>query len=229
MKYLPTSLAVVAFVLLAGPNLRGQDGREIELRAYFHDPVHPAGEFLLKNQADAMVPLELRDEGLSSPVKAWLLNDELILYLPDQSIAARARVAKNLKRAAILIVPAAARKTPKPGWSLVVVDDSPARFPWGTSRVVSTLGVNTAIQAGEHRLILRAGGITPLPPVKKVDEFNMAQTDFFYRKDENWIPFTERRMKYVGDIRRIFVIYSTPASRRPFVATITDYRPNQVP
>jgi hypothetical protein len=30
---------------------------------------------------------------------------------------------------------------------------------------------------------------------------------------------------YVADLRRIFLIYATPGSDRPFATTLTDYRP----
>lgn len=221
MKRLPCFLAAA---VLAAPPLFAQDRRELELRAFLHDPVRPSAAIRFTDKTGALKPLELMAEGLSSPCAASLVEDELILQGADGAVAARAKVPAGCKRAAVIVVPAAAADA-KPPYRLIVLDDAPAAFPWGSSRAVSLLGVETAVQLGEHRLALPAGKITPLPEVKKVDEFNMAQVNFHYREGTGWIPFTERRMQFTGELRRIFLIHATPGSQRPFVATLVDYQP----
>ena len=79
----------------------------------------------------------------------------------------------------------------KPAYRMLVIDDSEKAFPGGESRVLPLVAVETAIQAGEHRLPVHPGKITNVPPVTKRDEFNMAQTNFYYQQGEAWVVFTE--------------------------------------
>jgi hypothetical protein len=58
--------------------------------------------------------------------------------------------------------------------------------------------------------------------VSKKDEFNMAQTNFYYKEKDAWVPFIERQLQYVDTTRRIFLVYLTPGSTQPFVTTIVD-------
>ena len=220
MKRLSVIAALFASTVIAmGAN------RDLEMRAYLHDPVRPLTTFQFKATGDKLMPLELRSEGLSPTYKTTLTDDELVIHLANGEVAARAKVAAEIKQAAVLIVPAPANASPT--YRLVVIDEAPATFPWGTSRLVSLLGVETALQAGEHKLPLPGGKITTLPEVKKLDEFNMAQTNFYYREGTAWVPFTERRLQYTGQMRRIFVVHATPGSQQPFVVTLIDYKPHE--
>ena len=76
--------------------------------------------------------------------------------------------------------------------------------------------------AGEHRLPVHPGKITNVPPVTKRDEFNMAQTNFYYKQGEAWVPFTERQLQFLDAYRRIFIIHATPGALQPTVTTIVD-------
>ena len=49
-----------------------------------------------------------------------------------------------------------------------------------------------AIEAGKHKLPIYSGVIASVPPVKKVNEYNMAQTNFYYKQREAWTAFAER-------------------------------------
>ena len=66
------------------------------------------------------------------------------------------------------------------------------------------------------------GKITKVPPVRKVNEFNMAQTNFYYQRDESWVAFTERQLQFLDACRRLFIIDATPGALSPRVTTIVD-------
>lgn len=76
--------------------------------------------------------------------------------------------------------------------------------------------------AREHKLPVKPGAMGVVPAVKKKNEFNMAQTNFYMKEGENWNPFTERQLQFLDEFRRIFIIHTTPGSNQPFVATIVD-------
>lgn len=218
---------VALAVLLAAPVLLAKPARELEMRAYLHDPVRPATALQVKDKSGSLTALDLRTEGLSPACTTTLEDEELVIRSSDGAVAARAKVPAEIKRAAVILIPAAKESTPP--YHMIVMDDAPTVFHWGESRVISLLGVETAVQAGEHKLPLPAGKITALPEVKKADEFNMAQTNFYYREGTAWVPFTERRLQFTNEVRRIFVVHVTPGSQQPFVATLVDYKPQEAP
>jgi hypothetical protein len=84
------------------------------------------------------------------------------------------------------------------------------------------VGVELAVEAGEHKVPIRPGIITRIPPVKNVNEYEMAQTNFYYQEKDSWVVFTERQLQYNDVSRRIFIIYATPGAVQPTVATIFD-------
>lgn len=98
-------------------------------------------------------------------------------------------------------------------------------FPKGESRVLSLLGLKTAVEAVEHKIPLEPGKMSRIPAVRKVNDFNMAQTNLHdQQKDGTWVAFAERQLQYLDVCRRFFIIHTTPGSLQPTVTTIIDTR-----
>lgn len=200
----------------------------IQIRAVLHDPVKPTAELFYTDKSGAILPLNFRPQDLSRPISVLLTNGSLVLYdkanvdpeKPEASLAASIKLPASIKKAIILVMPSPAGE--KPAYRMLVIDDSTKAFPPGESRIVPLVGVETAVQAGEHRLPISPGKITAVPPVKKVNEYNMAQTNFYYKQDEAWVPFTERQLQFLDVCRRIFIIHVTPGAAQPVVSTIVD-------
>jgi len=207
----------------------------LQIRAVLHDPVHPVADLYLPDQTGTVVKLKLVPEGLSQMQSSQPVNGSLVLYNTDKvdpknpaaSLAASVRIPPDAKRAIIVVLPAP--PAAKPAYRMVLINDSPAAFPQGESRVLSLVPVDTAIRAGEHSLPVPAGKIAHVPPVKKVNEFNMAQTNFYYKEGTEWVPFTERQLQYLDAFRRIFIVHVTPGATLPIVTTIVDTAPVVIP
>ena len=86
--------------------------------------------------------------------------------------------------------------------------------------MLTLLPVEAAIEAGEHKLPIHPGVIASVPPVKKVNEYNMAQTNFHYKNADAWTVFAERQVQYIDAFRRIFIVHATPGALQPTVTTI---------
>ena len=200
----------------------------VQIRAVLHDPVQPTAKLFYPDKTGAVVPLNFRPQDLTEALTMLPVNGSLVLYdkaaidpkNPAASLAASVKLPTNLKRAMVIVVPAPAGN--KPAYRMLVIDDSENAFPNGESKVLPLIGVETAIQAGEHRLPVHPGVVTRVPPVTKVDEFNMAQTNFFYQQGGSWVAFTERQLQYLNAYRRIFIIHATPGAIQPTVTTIVD-------
>lgn len=230
-----TRLAALAAVSLPFCLQAQQGAAMFPIRAVLHDPVNPAAELYLPDQTGQIVKLKLVAEGLSEQQIAVPVNGSLVLYNkavvdrqnPAASLAASARITDGMKRALVVVVPNKAGASP--AYRMLLIDDSPGAFPGGESRVVNMAGFDAALEAGEHKLPLKSAQITRVPEVTKCDEFNMAQTNFYFKDGEAWTPFTERRLQYLKEFRRIFLVYLTPGSTQPFVTTIVDTIPAETP
>ncbi len=200
----------------------------VQIRAVLHDPVHPTAELFYPDKTGAVVKLDFRPQDLTRELLMLPVNGSLVLYdkaaidpkNPSASLAASVTLPVDLKRAMVVVLPAAAGS--KLAYRMVVIDDSATAFPKGESRVLPLVTVETAIQAGEHRLPIHPGKITSVPPVKKRNEYNMAQTNFYYQQGEAWVPFTERQLQFLDAYRRLFIVHVTPGALQPSVTTIVD-------
>lgn len=200
----------------------------IQIRAVLHDPVNPVAALFLSDQAGGIVKLELQSRDLSKPQMTIPVNGSLVLYdkadvdpkKPEESLAASCKIPPNTKQGVVIILRGPAGS--KPAYRMVFMGDSAKEFPKGESRVLTLLSVESAIEAGEHKLPIHPGQITNIPPVRKVNEFNMAQTNFYYKHGEEWTLFTERQLQFLEGYRRIFIVHTTPGALSPTVTTIVD-------
>ncbi|MCF7675398.1 MAG: hypothetical protein K9N23_18295 [Akkermansiaceae bacterium] len=227
-------LLTVFWLPVAGHAQRQEAPPPVRIRAVLHDPVHPTAELFYTDKTGAVAKLDFRPQDLTGTLFTLPVNGSLVLYdkaaidpkNPAASLAASVTLPPGLKRAIIVVLPAPVGS--KTAYRMVVIDDSAEAFPQGESRALPLVGVETAIQAGEHKLPIHPGKITKVPPVRKVNEFNMAQTNFYYRQGESWVPFTERQLQYLDAYRRVFIIHATPGALQPSVTTIVDTN-NEVP
>jgi hypothetical protein len=228
---------IVAFLLTLSAHAQESKpaAAAFAVRSYLHDPTHPAAELYLRDASGDLVKLSLASMELGKAQQTVPVDGSLLLYntasvdpkKPGPSIAASATVPKDMKRAIVIIVPAPANS--KPAYRMVMIDDSLAAFPKGESRILGLVPLETAMEVGEHKLPCKPGAITPVPPVKTLDPYNMAQTNFFYKKNGSWIAFSECRMKYIDEFRQIFIVHGRPGGTAPELTTLIDQIPRTAP
>jgi hypothetical protein len=200
----------------------------VRIRAVLHDPLRPTANLFFTDKTGTVVPLNFRPQDLTEVLFMQPVNDSLVLYdkaaidpeNPAESLAASVKLPPDIKRAIVVVLSAPAGG--KPAYRMLLIDDSEQAFPNGESRVLSFINVETAIQAGEHKLPIHPGKITRVSPVRNVNEFNMAQTNFYYQQGGSWVAFTERQLQYLDACRRLFIIHATPGALSPTVTTIMD-------
>jgi hypothetical protein len=226
MKQLTLPFAA-GIILLCAPAVSAQEqaaARELTLRCYLHDPVNPVREpFVFKEPEKSggiTTPVVWDPDNLSQPIKVRAVENTLFLHLPGGGMAARTTVAANINRGIVIVVPTPGAELP---FRMVLLDDDPARFPYGTAKVLNMAPADVAVAAGEHKIKLESGKISPIPEVRKVDGSNMAPTNFYVKKDSEWVPITERMLDYSDHLRRVYLIFTPPGSRRPpVVQTLLD-------
>ena len=226
--------AVLALTLFPVVGAAAADA-PVRIRAYLHDPAKPMAELFVSDPSGGSSKLRLVMGNLSEGQDVLPKNGAIVLYdkqLQDpakevDAAVCSATVPANTKSAIIVIV--GMPPDTKPAYKMVVLDDGSAAFPKGESRVLSLIPVEAAVEIGEHKLPLEPGKIRKVPPVKRKNDFNMAQTNFYYRNEKRWVPFTERQMQYLDDYRRIFVVHVSPGAVSPTVTSIVDVAAPPVP
>lgn len=219
-------LAVVAALLFSAQ--AQEKPAPVRIRAVLHDPVRPHADLYYPDDKGALVQLAFRPQDLTETLLIMPVNGSLVLYdkavinpeKPLENLAASAKLPADLKRAVCVVMPNPIGA--KPAYRMLLIDDSEKAFPGGESRALSLINVETAIQAGEHKLPVQPGKIARVPVVSKVDDFNMAQTNFYYQQDGSWVAFAERQLQYLNACRRLFIIHATPGALQPTVTTIVD-------
>ncbi len=207
----------------------------LQIRVLWHDPVHPAPELFVADAAGARVRLRFLAGGLSEAQVTQPVNGLLVLYptaapAPGKSegkLLATVKVPAGTQRAMVIVLPGA--PDAQPAYRMVLINDSAEAFPKGESRVLSLVGVATAIEAGEHKFAIKPGTVVRVPAVHKVNEFNLAQTNFYYWENAAWVAFTERQVQYLEAFRRVFIIHTTPGATEPSVTTVVDTAPATLP
>ena len=207
----------------------------IQIRAVLHDPAQPVTNLFIPDQSGSAVKLDLRRGNLSPAQMTRPVDGRILFYnsgvvdpkKPMENLAAMLKVPPGLNRVIVILIP-----TPpdsKFAMHAVVIDDTAKGFPKGESRILSMIPVEVGIQAGEHRLRAEPGKVTRIPAVEKRNEFNIAQTSFYYKKDDSWVVFTERQVQYLDKFRRIFLVSVPPGGGHPYITTIVDTAPPNPP
>jgi hypothetical protein len=200
----------------------------VQIRMVLHDPVNPICEMHFSDANGVIRQVPFRPKAFSENLTMLPVNGSLVFYdkqnidpeKPMESLAATVKIPADLKRGMVVVMPAKAGE--KPAYRLVLIDDSEKAFPRGESRVLSLIGVPTAVQAGEQKHVTAPGQIGKIPVVTNVNSFNMAQTNFYYQLDGEWIVFTERQLQFTNASRRLFIIHATPGALQPTITTIVD-------
>ena len=213
-----------------------QESAPMLIRAYYHNPIKPVADLYLADQTGQVVPLVLVTEGLSAPQMTLPTNGTLMLFKnrsvdlknPQASLAASAPIPADWKKVIVMIFPASVNADDAT-YRILLINDAPNAFKKGESRVINLTQAIAALQAGEHKIALPSGKIAELPAVKKVNEYNMAQTNFYHKEGEEWVAFTERQLQFLDTTKRIFLVYFTPGSTQPFVTTLVDNTPEFQP
>jgi hypothetical protein len=203
----------------------------VQLRAVLHDTVKLTANLFVIGDGGEAVRIELRPKNLSHSFTAQTVDGALSLYdqvvidpkKPEVGLAATCKIPVGTKRGIVIILPSPADT--KPPYRIVFIDDSAKAFPKGESRILTLFPRETAIEVGEHRFSIIPGKITPIPPVRKVNDFHVAQTNFYLKQDEKWSAFSHSQMQYLDKVRRIFIVYATPKTNDPCVITISDTTP----
>jgi hypothetical protein len=217
----------VSFLFALAGLAHGQDSG-FQIRAVLNDPgAQP--ELFVGTPGKGMTRLNLAREGLAEPQPVSPTDGLLNIFDSDQvteenakaHLAATVKIPVGSKSLIVILFPASGAK---PSYRAVTVADDTASFPWGDNKVVNLTPVDFAMQIGEQKLPLPGGKVTDVPVGTKAGEVSNLQTNFYYKQGDQWAVATERRLRYMDSLRRVFVISKQPKAVAPDVRTIQDQK-----
>lgn len=223
-----TTWITVSFALVSAA--AAQESFSSNIRAVLHDPSMPDIKFFMRQQGDTMEALKLVEEGLGEPQKVQVTNGAINLYSSatvnpanaQASLLASIKVPNSAAAGSLIVIILPAPKGAATSYAGIAISDDPKSFPWGESKAVNLTPVEFAIEVGEHKIKLPPGKVSDVPKVEKVNEYHRAQTNFYFKQDNQWVIAAERQMQYLNTIRRVFLVSKAPNALTPDVRTITD-------
>jgi hypothetical protein len=167
-----------------------------------------------------------------SPVIRCFADRGTIRFLAadDRRPLATASIPAGVNAAVLVFLPdPAATEGSPPAWRVLVIEDSPAKFPDAGAHVANLFGGEIRFVIGEHRNLLPRGGSHGIRRPQQRDPFNMAPVIVQFQDGETWRTASESTLRFTPGSRFLILAYVDPASGRPRVATFPDIRPARDP
>lgn len=156
-----------------------------------------------------------------SPVKPFIVSQNTLrLVTEDKQTLANSQIPETSSSVFIVIIQTA--HEPKPAWRTYVVDDNPKNFPPGGAFVVNFNPGDIRFIIGEHKGALKRATSHGYTMPEKRDDFNMAPVQFWIETDGEWRCANESALRFLPEVRYMFIAYTEPNSNRPRLHTVSD-------
>ncbi|MBC2595226.1 hypothetical protein H5P28_13240 [Ruficoccus amylovorans] len=215
-------LSILTFLLLLGAffPLRAQE--EPPLRVHFTclawDGVHASGLHYL--DGGELVPLRIssvfrgksHEYAGTNPIvfyRTEALADGTVQRIP----AASATIPAGMNDVLLLFLPATPGQENGPEFNIVVIDDSPSVFPWGSYCIYNLSAYEVGGIIGSEKFVLPGKKSRIVIPDSK-DEVDV-QIHFSQKIDGQWVPKVNTRWVYRKNGRSIVFVTDDVTSRKP--------------
>ena len=166
---------------------------------------------------------------LSAPVRIAPIMGKIAFYEKAPAADAKIRpeplavaeIPAKFQRVILFFLP---NDSPDSGrlYKVVVLNDDPRVFTPGGMLVCNLFADDVRFIVGEHKQMLRPGGIAYLKTPAERDDFNMAVVAFQFRAGETWRTTSESKFRFVEPMRHLLFTYVDPSTRRPRIKTYRD-------
>lgn len=178
-----------------------------------------------RQEAKVDVPMNV----LSSVVRCFAERGTIrFLAADDGRPVAAASIPAGVDAVVLVFLPAAGAAE-SPAWRVLVIEDSPARFPDAGAHVANLYNGDIRFVIGEHRSLLPRGESHGFRRPQQRDPFNMAPVIVQFQDGESWRTASESTLRFTPGSRFLILAYIDPGSGRPRVATFPDIRPARDP
>lgn len=193
-------------------------GREVECRFLAFHGGSPS--LLGLSPTGEQSPIDIAAEEISAPVKYMTDDSNRLIFTNSKDpkkVVAEVALPASAQSVILVFIPTATEESLP--WKVMVIEDSVAHFPDGGAFVVNLQPQDIRFTIGEIKLMLKSGSAHAIPKPKKVDDFNMAYTQFEFFKNEKWSIASESVQRFIPGLRYLMFCYLDHKSGRARVET----------
>lgn len=230
MRFLPI------FILLLA-NLGAQEIRQVSLRTLCFKRVGSVKEVMLmggskENPVPTPVPLYLST--YSNEMTVEVSGDTLTFALPENQDGET--IYKTIgegklpggNRLAAIFIPSG--KSDKP-YNVLVLDETEANFPLGSTTVVNLAPEPVRITLGEHDNTVAAGKVAKIPIATKINELKQATFRLYVptKSEKKWRAVSSTVWRALPTFRNLAIAYQNPRTGRTSVNCYQEVPPWRLP
>ncbi|BCU78085.1 hypothetical protein [Luteolibacter sp. LG18] len=226
MKASVAIAALAPLVALVSPLHAAPEVRTVEASFYCFQYA-PGAETLEIVSSDHQQPVRLSTANISKPVMLQVSGDEAVIQrrVGDQLVpAARVKVAADIAKALVVLVPAASGSTES--YRARAIDYSQDRFPLGTYQLLNISGTPVRGAIGPSYAEVKPGAIGGI--ALQGENGTVQGVRFEFLETGKWSRLTETRCAVRRDRRWLVCVYQDPSTQRMNMRSIPDrsFAPN---
>ncbi len=229
-------LAILVLLAAAVTASHAQESRKIKLRTLCFEHAGDLKKVLLAGPdgKEPTVEVDLFTSTFSDEIEASLAGSELRFVVRDKDDKGR-EILKPVasgkaapgERQLALFLPGAPGGLP---YSLLVIDDSEAKFPMGSTLAYNLAPALVRFVIGENTKDLKPGGSDLIPQAKKVNAMNQTGVIIsFTNAGGTLVPVNSTRWLSTDQQRTIAIAFIHPRTRQPTVNAYQDTPPWRLP
>lgn len=203
-----------------------QEARNVECRFLLFPPGEELDSVIARAPESEDVSCPVSSSDFSAPLSLPVINNRIAFFSTDGKTPLATAIVPSTATSAIVILlksPVAAAQA-APTWKALVIDDNKKNFPKGGAYVCNLFSGDIRFVIGEHRGILKPGGIHGYQMPEKRDDFNMAPVIVQFFLEDKWIIANESGLRFLPQIRYLIFAFVDPASGRPRIMTFRDLK-----
>lgn len=213
-------LSILPFGVLA------QESRPVQCRFFCFAMASAPAEVLSKSDSGADIHCPLPSSQISQKLTCYAQNQTMAFFsATDHKPLVTATIPASVSDALLIFVQSAGKAGEASQWQVLVIEDSPKNYPDGGAFVANFYSKDIRFVIGEHKNMLRAGGMHGFERPTQRDSFNMAPVVFEFQNKDKWHVANESALRFLPGMRYLFIAYVDPASGRPRIKTLLDTPP----
>lgn len=211
--------------------LAAQESRQIQCRFLSFGGVENPPAVIAAAEKGTETTCPLSSSQISQKIACFAVGNKIpFLSAVDRKPIATATIPPGVNSALLVFIQVpAGSATDAPAWKILVIEDTPKNFPYGGAFIANFYSKEIRFIVGEHKGMLRPGGLHGYAMPKERDSFNMAPVVFEFLRDDKWRIANESALRFLPGMRYLIFAYVDPISGRPRISTYQDFLPPDAP
>ncbi len=207
--------------------LSAQEGRQIQCRLLSFGGTETPPAVIAAAEKGTEINCPLSSSQISRKVVCFAVGNQIpFLSAADRKPLATATIPPGVSSALLVFIQApGGTEAAAAAWKILVIEDTAKTFPDGGAFVANFYNKDIRFIIGEHKGLLRAGGLHGYPMPEERDSFNMAPVVFEFQQAEKWRIANESALRFLPGMRYLIFAYADPRSGRPRINTYQDMAP----